>query len=193
MDDHSRIVVGVSACLLGERVRHDGGHCRDPYVAGQLSRQFHLVAICPEVEIGLGVPRRPIRLVRTPQGVCVRDAGTPGNAHLDYTERLRFLARELAPHLAKLSGYIFKTGSPSCGLREVRLYDGQGGYEPAGIGEYARMVKALCPWMPMVDETQLADPDRRQRFIEDVYALRRWQDQNPEGLGARRQVSVGGE
>jgi uncharacterized protein YbbK (DUF523 family) len=180
MDDHSRIVVGVSACLLGERVRHDGGHCRHAYVTGQLSRQFHLVPICPEVEIGLGVPRRPIRLVRTGQGVRVRDARAPANIHLDYTERLSFLARELGPHLARLSGYIFKSGSPSCGLREVKLHDERGGFERVGIGEYARMVKALCPWMPVVDEQQLADADRRQRFIEDVYALRRWQDQNPQ-------------
>jgi uncharacterized protein YbbK (DUF523 family) len=182
MDDHSRIVIGVSACLLGERVRYDGGHRRDTYITGQLARQFHLVPICPEVEIGLGVPRRPMRLVRDSRGVRVWVTPHAGEPRRDLTDDLALFARELAPHLAKLSGYVFKSSSPSCGLGDVQVYDENGGHDALGSGEYARTVKALCPWLPVTDERQLADPEQRHLFIEHVYALRRWQDQNPNGL-----------
>jgi uncharacterized protein YbbK (DUF523 family) len=188
MDDHSRIVIGVSACLLGERVRYDGGHQRDLYITGQLARQFQLIPICPEVEIGLGVPRRSIRLVSSPRGVRVQVTHHAGEPRRDLTDDLALFARELAPHLSKLSGYVFKSGSPSCGLGDVQIYDEHGEPDSLGSGEFARTVKALCPWMPVTDERQLADPEQCHLFIEHVYALRRWQDRN-QASGVRRQAS----
>jgi uncharacterized protein YbbK (DUF523 family) len=167
----SRILVGVSACLLGEPVRYDGTDQRDPYVCGELARTFRLVPICPEMELGLGVPRRPIRLVRTDEGMRVRDAEDPDNPELDLTEQFRELAEELAPLLARLSGYVFKSRSPSCGLRDVRLYGRGGGSRPVATGEFARLVMALYPRLPVVDERQLADPEQRLRFLRRVIAL----------------------
>lgn len=172
----------MSACLLGERVRYDGTHRRNHYITGQLARQFQLIPICPEVEIGLGVPRRPMRLVRGAQGVRVQLTRHAGEPRRDLTDDLALLARELAPHLAKLSGYVFKSGSPSCGLGDVQVYDEAGEPQSLDSGEYARSVRALCPWLPVTDERQLADPEQRQLFIERVYALRRWQDKN-QALG----------
>jgi uncharacterized protein YbbK (DUF523 family) len=168
---HSRIFVGVSACLLGESVRYDGTDQRDAYVCGALARQFRLVPICPEVELGLGVPRRPIRLVRTERGVRVRDARDPDNPRLDLTEEFRVLADTLAPLLGRLSGYVFKSGSPSCGVRDVKLYGRAGGSRPVATGEFARLVMALYPRLPVVDERQLADPEQRRRFLRRVSAL----------------------
>lgn len=172
----SRIVVGVSACLLGERVRYDGDHRRDPFVATDLARQFELVPVCPEVAIGLGVPRPPIRLVTGAGGVRVR--GVADDA-LDVTERLRGLAAELSPRLARLSGYVFKSGSPSCGIRDVKRFDASGAWSADGVGEYAREVMLRCPWLPVIDEVGLVSPAARAEFVERVYALRRWQDRHP--------------
>ena len=138
---------------------------RDPYVCGALARAFRLVPICPEMELGLGVPRRPIRLVRTDEGVRVRDAEDPDNPELDLTEQFRVLAEALAPLLARLSGYVFKSRSPSCGVRDVRLYGSAGGSRPVATGEFARLVMALYPRLPVVDERQLADPEQRLRFL----------------------------
>jgi uncharacterized protein YbbK (DUF523 family) len=165
------ILVGVSACLLGEPVRYDGTDQRDAYVCGALARQFRLVPICPEVELGLGVPRRPIRLVRTERGVRVRDARDPDNPKLDFTEQFRVLAEELAPLLGRLSGYVFKSGSPSCGVRDVKLYEQDGRCRPVATGEFARLVMALYPRLPVVDERQLSDPQQRRRFLRRVSAL----------------------
>jgi uncharacterized protein YbbK (DUF523 family) len=167
----SGILVAVSACLLGEPVRYDGTDQRDPYVCGELACAFRLVPICPEIELGLGVPRRPIRLVRTDEGVRVRDAEDPDNPELDLTEQFRELAEELAPLLARLSGYVFKSRSPSCGVRDVRLYGRGGGSRPVATGEFARLVMAMYPRLPVVDERQLADPEQRLRFLRRVIAL----------------------
>jgi uncharacterized protein YbbK (DUF523 family) len=168
---HTPILVGVSACLLGEPVRYDGTDQRDPYVCGDLAREFPLVPICPETELGLGVPRRPIRLVRTAWGVRVRNAQDPGNPQLDLTEQFRTLAQDLAPLLTRLSGYVFKSGSPSCGVRDCKLYGTAGGSQAVAAGEFARLVMALYPRLPVVDERQLADPEQRRRFLRQVSAL----------------------
>jgi uncharacterized protein YbbK (DUF523 family) len=167
---HSRIYVGVSACLLGEPVRYDGTDQRDAYVCGDLARQFRLVPICPEVELGLGVPRRPIRLVRTGRGVRVRDAQDPDNPELDLTEQFRVLADTLAPLLGRLSGYVFKSRSPSCGVGDVRLYGSGGGSRTVATGEFARLAMVLYPRLPVVDEQQLADPEQRLRFLRRITA-----------------------
>jgi uncharacterized protein YbbK (DUF523 family) len=161
----------VSACLLGEPVRYDGAHRRDPYICGELTRQFRLVPICPEVEIGLGVPRRPLRLLRTPQGVRVRDALDPENARLDITEAFIVLADRLAPLLAELDGYIFKSGSPSCGVRGVKLYEYAGGSQAVATGVFARLVMNRYPRLPVIDEQELADPLKRCEFLRRVLAL----------------------
>jgi uncharacterized protein YbbK (DUF523 family) len=164
------IRIGVSACLLGEPVRYDGAHQRDPYVCEELARLVRLVPICPEVEIGLGVPRRPIRLVRTERGVRVRDAREPDDPRLDLTQDFQALADALAPLLGGLHGYVLKSGSPSCGLWDVKLYDGAGGPRSVTTGAFARLVTARYPGLPVIDERQLADPAQRRRFLQQVGA-----------------------
>ena len=111
-DPADEIRMGISSCLLGEEVRFDGGHKRDRFIVGTLSQFFRFVPVCPEVAIGLGTPREPIRLVSVGDDVRVRGVRTPD---LDVTQPLRDYGREMADRLRDISGYILKRGSPSCG------------------------------------------------------------------------------
>jgi uncharacterized protein YbbK (DUF523 family)/uncharacterized protein YbgA (DUF1722 family) len=164
--------VGVSACLLGERVRHDGGHKRDAFLTDVLGRQVEWVAVCPEVELGLGVPRRPINLVRGAGGVRLIVA-TTGE---DLTERMRahaaWRARSLGP--LDLDGYILKSASPSCGLARVRVLGEGGEAEAVGRGMFAEALAEEMPLLAMEESARLAHPGRRAHFFERLAARARW-------------------
>ncbi len=172
--DDSPIRVGVSSCLLGEQVRFDSGHKRDSFVADGLARYFDLIPVCPEVAIGLGIPREPIRLEGDAEHFRV--VGTR-NKELDVTDDLAAYGRKMAGELAGITGYIFKSKSPSCGMERVKVYNPAGG--PAvksGVGAYAREIMAANPMLPVEEEGRLNDPVLRENFIARVYAYRRWQD-----------------
>lgn len=181
-DAATPIKVGVSSCLLGREVRFDGGHKRDAFISGVLGRWFELVPVCPEVEIGLGTPRQPIRLERRGNGVRV--VGTR-QRDLDVTERLRDHGRRVVDRHRDISGYLFKSKSPSCGMERVKVYGGPDAAPAAdGVGEFARTVMALRPDLPVEEEGRLNDPVLRENFIERVFAFRRWQDLAANGLTA---------
>jgi uncharacterized protein YbbK (DUF523 family) len=168
----SRPHIGVSSCLLGERVRYDGGHKRNPWIVRMLARHFELVPICPEVAIGLGVPRPPIRLVQRGDGV--RALGVHGNGP-DVTAKLNRCGNSIARQHADLCGYIFKTRSPSCGMAGVPLHDTTGHVVGNATGIYAAAFMRGQPLLPVEDEEGLADPARRRDFVARVraYASRR--------------------
>jgi len=175
------IRVGVSSCLLGEEVRYDGGHKRDPFITGALARCFQYVPICPEVAIGLGIPRAPIQLVGDPQhprALGVRDRS------MDVTERLEGFAREQARRLGGLSGYIFKSRSPSCGMARVKVYGARGTAAAHASGVYARVLMQALPLLPAEEEGRLDDPVLRESFVNRVYVLWRWQRLVAGGLSA---------
>ncbi|HKQ30166.1 MAG TPA: DUF523 and DUF1722 domain-containing protein [Burkholderiales bacterium] len=162
------IRIGISACLLGEKVRYDGGHKRDAYAVRTLARHVELLPVCPEVAIGLGVPRAPIHLVL--RDGAVRAVGVADPAR-DVTDALAGYGRRISRSLEDISGYVFKRRSPSCGLHDVAV---EGGTR-AGRGIYADAVlQALAP-LPSADEADLADAARRDNFLERVFAFRRWQ------------------
>ncbi len=164
-----RIRIGISSCLLGEPVRFDGNHKHDHYLSGTLGQVFEFVPVCPEVGIGLGVPRPPIRLVGDslhPRAVEVDDP------MIEVTARLEAYAADRAHVLNDLSGYIFKSKSPSCGLAQVPV--GTPGSGEKGAGVYARVFTAAQPLLPVAEEGDLADPDMREHFIVRVFAHRRW-------------------
>ncbi len=167
-----RIRIGISSCLVGEAVRYDGSHRHNEYLTASLGRCFEYVPLCPEVAIGLGVPRPAIRLVRA--GGAVRARGVK-NAALDVTDRLLACADELAPRLAGLSGYILKKNSPSCGMTGVTLYSTRGRPDGTTRGVYAGRLMALHPELPFEEEGRLMDPARRENFIERVFVYHRWQ------------------
>lgn len=173
------IRIGVSACLLGQEVRYDGGHKHNGYLTETLARHFEFVPFCPEVAIGLGVPRPPIRLEQHSDGVRavgVRDAA------LDVSEPLLRYGRDVAAGNAGLSGYIFKKGSPSCGLERVKVYGAKGMPAGKGRGLFARAVTERLPLMPVEEEGRLMDPVLRENFIERVFVYHRWQCLLAQGL-----------
>src|SRR5512133_3246689 len=110
--------IGVSSCLLGQKVRFDGGHKRDAFLVDTFGRHVEWVPVCPEVEVGMGTPREPIRLVR--HGAAVRLLGV--KSAIDHTQAMRQWAARRADELASedLDGYILKKDSPSCGMERVK-------------------------------------------------------------------------
>jgi uncharacterized protein YbbK (DUF523 family)/uncharacterized protein YbgA (DUF1722 family) len=165
--------VGISACLLGERVRYDGGHKRDPFLVDVLGAHVEWVPVCPEVELGLGVPRPPLHLARD---------GRTGTRLLvvktreDLSARMRAHAAWRARTLTclALDGYVLKSGSPSCGLSRVPVHDHRGDAVARGRGLFAEALAEAMPLVPMEDERRLARPAVREHFIERMAAAERW-------------------
>ncbi len=165
------IRVGVSTCLLGQNVRYDGGHKHDRYVAETLAEYFTLVPVCPEVEIGLGVPRENVRLEEQ-QGEVRMVAPASGT---DHTVAMNRFAERRARELARLElcGYILKKGSPSCGMERVRIHGARGAPRRSGMGLFARGLVAEMPLLPVEEEGRLNDSVLRESFIERVFAYHR--------------------
>ena len=174
-----RILLGVSSCLLGNRVRYDGTHECDPFIVETLGQLFDFVPICPEVAIGMGVPRLPIMLQGEP--TQLRAVGVD-NPELDVTMALRGYAKDIAPGLRHISGYIFKSRSPSCGVGDVQVHDNSGEPSYLGVGIFAQALTSCWPLLPVTDECRLAQPEARADFLERVYSYRRWQDHSQSGV-----------
>jgi uncharacterized protein YbbK (DUF523 family) len=160
------IRLGVSSCLLGAEVRYDGGHKHDRYLTDVVGKWFEWVPVCPEVELGLGVPRPPIRLVHggdDPRLVEVESGE-------DLTERMEGFARERVDRLqqAGLDGFILKASSPSCGVEGVKVFENNEIPVRNGVGIFARVLLQAWPDLPVAEEEWLEDPDRRMVFFEQV-------------------------
>ncbi len=176
----SEIQIGISSCLLGERVRYDGGHKHDHYITGTLGSVFHLVPFCPEVAIGLGVPRAPIRLEgdpAAPRAIGVRDKAQ------DATIALANYSRKVVNHSHEISGFILKSGSPSCGMAKVKVYQAHGAPRQ-GRGIFAAALLDGLPLLPVEEEGRLGDPALRDNFLGRVFAYQRWQQLNRTPLTA---------
>ena len=164
----------VSSCLLGEKVRYDGGHKRDLFLLETLGPLVEWVPVCPEVECGLPVPREAMRL-----------SGDPGNPRLvtnktgiDLTERMARWAIARLDQLSRLDlcGYICKKDSPSSGMERVKVYGRDGIPARTGAGIFTRMFMERFPLVPVEEEGRLADPVLREMFVERVFCLRRFRD-----------------
>jgi uncharacterized protein YbgA (DUF1722 family)/uncharacterized protein YbbK (DUF523 family) len=168
------VAIGISSCLLGREVRYDGGHKRNNFLTETLGEFVQWVPVCPEVEVGLPTPRDSLRL-QTSEGVVRMVAPNTG---ADITERMETFSRARAEQLAQadLCGYVFKKGSPSCGLYRVRIYNDSGMPQGSGRGLYADAVTASWPSLPVEEEGRLSDPVLRESFIERVFAYRRLKD-----------------
>ncbi|HYW02451.1 MAG TPA: DUF523 and DUF1722 domain-containing protein [Gammaproteobacteria bacterium] len=179
------IRIGVSACLVGQKVRYDSGHKRDPFVADRLAEHFELVPVCPEVAVGLGTPREPVRLTGAADAPRAIGTRTPS---LDVTDILAGYGRRMAAELGDISGYVFKSRSPSCGMERVKVH-GEAGQSPRrGRGIYAAELMRARPLLPCEEEGRLNDPGLRENFIGRVLAFRRWQDLLAGGVSAERLV-----
>lgn len=168
-DDEIRI--GVSSCLLGNEVRYDGGHKRDAFLVQTFGPHVRWVPVCPEIEIGLGVPRPTLRLQRETDGVRLRMPSTGA----DYTSTMRHYAEHRVAALAGLDlcGYIVKKDSPSCGRERVKVYDGPGPARRDGRGLFTEVLLRRLPLLPVEEEGRLNDPRLRESFVERVFAYRR--------------------
>lgn len=168
----SPIRVGVSACLLGQRVRYDGGHKADLFMIETLGRYFCWVLVCPEMEIGLGTPRETLCLV----GDVAAPSLVATVSGRDHTARMQRFAAQRLSQLAELElhGYILKQNSPSCGMTGVRVYGSSGRPRRSGRGLFARALIARLSLLPVAEESRLQDPGSREHFIEQVYAYHRW-------------------
>lgn len=178
-DVTARIRVGVSACLLGAEVRFDGGHKRDRFVDGLLAGYFEFVPVCPEVAIGLGTPRQPIRLVAAADGPRAVGTREPGR---DVTGALRDYGAKVARDNRDLCGFVFKKGSPSCGMERVRVYNDSGLAQRDGVGLFAAQIMQANPLLPVEEEGRLNDPVLRENFINRVFVYARWQALQAAGL-----------
>ncbi|MDE2970800.1 MAG: DUF523 and DUF1722 domain-containing protein [Acidobacteriota bacterium] len=168
MEHRPPIRIAVSGCLLGEEVRYDGGHRRSETVAGALGEAFELVSECPEVGIGLGVPRPKIRLEREPRGT--RLLGSQGE---DLTPLMDDYARQAATRFDedRVAGIVLKSRSPSCGMGDVKVHRGGAVISEDGTGIFASRLAAAFPETPRISETDLESPARRDHWLTRVFAL----------------------
>jgi uncharacterized protein YbbK (DUF523 family) len=166
MPDRPR--VGISRCLLGDEVRYDGGHKHEPSLIAALTAHVELIPVCPELEVGMGVPREPVQLVTSPDKVGVRLTGVESGT--DWTDRLQAWAagRIAALRALGLSGFVLKSRSPSCGPRDVPVRNGA-----ASAGMFAEALKTAMPNLPVEDEAGLRDPQARALFLARVAAFHR--------------------
>lgn len=186
----SAMKLAVSSCLLGHEVRFDGGHKKAPFITQLLAKEFELVPVCPEVAIGLGVPRQTLRLVGdvdNPSVIGNRDTS------LDVTSQLRVYGHEMAQRLSDICGYIVKKDSPSCGMERVRVYDEQQMPQRHGRGVYIAALMAQMPWLPVEEEGRLNDPVLRENFFERVFIVHRWRSIEKKGITAAALVKFHSE
>ncbi len=177
----AKLRVGVSSCLLGRKVRWDGEHRRDAFVADVLGPFVEWVPVCPELEIGMGVPREPVRLLGAaaePRLVGVESGTDHTAAMLRFAEgRVRELER------LGLDGFVTKKDSPSCGMKRVRIWPAEGGApRREGVGAFARVLMARMPLLPVEEERRLGDQAARESFVERIFAHARWRNAIERGM-----------
>ena len=166
-----KIPVGISSCLLGEKVRYDGGHKQSRFCLNHLSKVFEFNPFCPEMAIGLGVPREPIRMVAPIESPRVVGTVTK---ELDVTEPLKDYGKRVAAENGYLCGYIFMKNSPSCGLYSTKIYKNEHNLPGKHAGMYARTLRDELPLLPIEEEGRLNDAVLRENFVAKVFAYHDW-------------------
>ena len=170
----NKIILGISSCLLGNNVRYDGGHKLDHFLVDTLGQYVDWVPVCPEVESGLLVPREAMHLIGDPEDprlVTIRTG-------VDHTARMKRWAKKRTTELEKeeLCGFVFKSRSPSSGMRGVKIYTDAGMPNTTGSGIFAHAFMKEFPLLPVEDEGRMHDPGLRENFIERVFVYRRWKE-----------------
>jgi uncharacterized protein YbgA (DUF1722 family)/uncharacterized protein YbbK (DUF523 family) len=178
--------LGIGACLIGQPVRFNGGHKKSSEPLENLKKVMQMVSFCPEVAIGLGVPREPIRLVATDNQLRAMDSNSQTE---DYTEALAGYADKVADEQTNMAGYVLVKGSPSCGYERVKIYNTEGqGMASKGVGVFAQQLIDRQPLMPVEEDGRLFDNQLRENFIRRVYAYHDWLCLNEEPLSHHRLV-----
>lgn len=162
---NNKIKIAVSSCLLGEAVRYDGTDKYIEYITQQLANEYTLISLCPEMAVGMGVPRPPIHLVDDGTTIQARGIEHPEN---NVTKLLVNYAGNVINNNTDICGYIFKKNSPSCGTKNVKVLNSHGQYEMRGKGIYAETIMTALPSLPAIDEYDFLDEKERERFLLDV-------------------------
>lgn len=165
--DRTRPLLVISACLLGEPVRYDGAHKLEAGLVDILAPHVQWVTVCPEVELGLGVPREKIRLVQL-SGVEKLVGESSGH---DHSQSMRELSLQRAAEFGQqdVSGVILKSRSPSCGIGDVTVWQGDQ-FQQQGDGLFAATLRRELEWLPIASESQLREPQTREHFLVQVFA-----------------------
>jgi len=178
VENRDKILIGISSCLIGEKVRFDGGHKQSRYILDTLGAHFRFRPFCPEMAIGLGVPRETLRLVDNDGSI---EAIGNKTATLNVTGQLIDIAEQQAGWHAQVFGYIVKKDSPSCGMERVRVYRGDMPRRD-GVGLYTQTLMQNFPNLPVEEEGRLGDPVLREGFVKRVFIYKRWHDMLEAGL-----------
>ncbi|MRX27794.1 DUF1722 domain-containing protein [Kangiella sp. HZ709] len=169
-----KIKIGISSCLVGNKVRYDGGHKRSKYCLDIMNDWFEYQPICPEMGIGMPTPRPPIHLVEGNNEIRVKQID---DHSIDYTEDLKNFAKKTLPGIRHIGGYIVIRNSPSCGMERVKVYHENGNPSNVkGKGIFIAELMRLRPELPVEEEGRLQDPRLRENFITRVFAYQEWQE-----------------
>ena len=168
-DNQTKPNVGISACLMGFKVRYDGGHKNNKFIHEVAEQYFNYVTTCPEIGAGMGTPRPPIHLYKSKDDILLVDRD---DHSIDFTKAMQAFAQESAESFAKsLNGFVFKAKSPSCGIERVPIHqDINSNPDYRGIGAFAKIFIQMNPNIPVEDEGRLNDSKIRENFFERVYA-----------------------
>ena len=161
----NKIKIAVSSCLLGEAVRYDGTDKHIKFITEQLALDYNLISLCPEMAIGMGVPRPPIHLLDKGNNIQVVGVSEPEN---NFTNALAEYGKRVVDNHPTICGYIFKKHSPSCGTKNVKVMTAHGEYERRGQGIYAASIIAELPLLPAIDEEDFSDKSLRAEFLKKV-------------------------
>lgn len=178
-NNNESITLGISACLTGQEVRFDKSHKKSDFCMNQLGKHVQYQAFCPEVAVGLPVPRPTVRQIK--YGDVIKVSRPDGSQ--DITEALTAYSKKVADSIAHLSGFVFCKSSPSCGMERVKVYYDHGkGAEHDGIGFFAKEVMAANPNLPCEENGRLNDPVLRENFIMRIFIYKKWQNLLASGL-----------
>ncbi|MDA0117632.1 MULTISPECIES: YbgA family protein [Vibrio] len=168
------IKVGISSCVLGENVRFDSGHKISKFVTKELAPFFEFVPVCPEVGMGMPVPRPTIRLMSDQERIALVETK---DASIDHTDKMMDYSKSKVAELSstELCGYIVCAKSPTCGMERVKVYK-KGGAENIGVGLYTQELMKQMPWLPVEEDGRLNDPVLKENFITRIYTLRDFYD-----------------
>ncbi|XOV77899.1 MAG: YbgA family protein [Aestuariibacter sp.] len=164
-----KIKLGTSACVLGQKVRYDGGHKRSAFVDKHVSQHYELMPFCPEVGMGMSVPRPTIHIREINEQLRLVDSK---DANIDHTEKNNGFFEQIRGRLATLDGFILAAKSPTCGLERIKVYDAEGKLQHRkGTGMFARLLQAHFPLLPLEEDGRLNDQGLRECFFTKVSAF----------------------
>lgn len=176
---NDKILIGISACLLGAPVRFDGGHKRLTFAVEQLAPYVQFEPVCPEMAIGLPAPRSALRLIQKEQQILLCASS---DTQVDHTVAMEHFSQKKVAQLPHLSGYIVCAKSPSCGMERVKVYSENGDAKKSGVGLFTAKLMQQMPWLPIEENGRLQDTSLRENFVARIFALHEFQQLWRSGL-----------